>query len=103
MRLHPEALVRAFSTFMDTIGVRSAGGRTMLGMEVFTGVFLLLALFAVLAHDLVEFLVNSWRGVDHPSTTGKHLLLVVSIMFVSVIMVFVREMMFPSKDRRREQ
>ena len=62
MKLHPEALVRAFSAFMDTIGIRSAGGRTMLGIEVFNGVFLLLALSAVLGHDLVEFLVNSWRG-----------------------------------------
>jgi TRAP-type mannitol/chloroaromatic compound transport system permease small subunit len=99
----PEPLVRAFSKFMDTIGIKSAGGRVMLGIECFNGVFLLLALSLALTHDLIEFAVNSWRGVDHASNTGKYFLLVVFIMLISVFMVFVREMAVPSRDRSDNQ
>src|SRR6266487_2683517 len=98
MKFEPEKLVRAFTVFVDTIGVKSSGGRIMLGVEFFNGVFLLLALSMVLTHDLIELIVSAFRGVEHPSSTGKHFLIVVVIMTASVVFVFTREMTFPSGD-----
>ena len=95
----PAEMVRALGGFMDLIGVKSAGGRIMLGVEVVLGLFLLMALGLLLSHDLVEFLVNAYRGEPRVSSSGRHFQLFVAVMVLSLLLVFVREMILPSKDR----
>ena len=86
-----EKLVRAFAQFMDVIGIKSSGGRVMLGTECFIGVFLLLGLGLVFGHEIYASLYSWARGVEFTFQSDRNFMLFALIMGFSLVLVFVRE------------
>jgi len=91
MKFDPGPLVRAFADFMKVIGIKTASGRTMLGVEFFAGIFLLLGLSFILSHDFLELVVTAIQGKEHTSRTGKHFEIFAIIMVFSVLVVLLNE------------
>ena len=101
MKFEPEALLNAFSRFLNALGARTAGGRMMLGGEIVFGVFSLAFISIVQFHDLVELAVSIYRGVEHVSGMRTYFFpLFLGMMFFSFLALFVHEISL-SRNRRR--
>lgn len=86
-----EEIIKLFDKLCKTINIKSAGGRVLLGMEVFMGLFLIIVLFMTHAETLFEAIYAWLRGKDFTFHHNKYPELAMIMMFISVCFVAVRE------------
>lgn len=86
-----ERLIELFDQFCKTNNIKSAGGRVLLSMEVFMGVFLIVVLLILSADTIFEALYSWLRGNEYSFQTNKYPALAMAFMFISVCFVAIRE------------
>ena len=94
MHLKPEefiTLIDAIARLFDIIGIRSHGGRVMLGTELVIGVFMLLAFALLLLHEILAALYSLARAQEFSFHSDRSFMIFSGIIAFSFIIVLIRE------------
>jgi len=91
--------IDALERLYKTLGVKSSGGRVMLGIETLLAIFLLLILSLMGLETVYESLYALLRGQEYVfHYSGRYFATAIAIMFASMVIVLVRELLRAQGD-----